>query len=132
MADKIYSDLKRLPKDVHDALARTHGMTSSETLRYLKSKKVKPVISLQNVQNIARAKGKLTNSPIVITKYLGKMKKGKLVDVEGTATVYNSGKKLIRIHPVVQYRTKKHVESLIDHEISHVKVYNKWAKYNKK
>jgi len=130
MASRIASDMGKLPQEVLGGFYHTKKGTSSDTLRYMQKHKIKPVTPMSEVRKIVRTKSKLTKAPIKITKYLGKLKGG-IGGSEGTAGVYDSGKKIIRIHPVVQYSTKKHIESLIDHEISHVKVFDKWKKYNK-
>ncbi len=130
MARGITEDIKGLPKDVREALGQTRGMkSSSEQLRYLKSRGLKPVTSLTVIRKMAKKSSQRHKVPIKISKYIGK---GEDAMAEGLATFRTkTGKASIVLHPSLQYRTKKHAKSVLEHELDHIKVYRKWKKYKK-
>ncbi len=133
MARRLIEDKRGLPKDVRDALAHYHKMapsshsSSSEQLRYLKSKGLKPVTPLKIIRKMARIESKKSGVPIHITKNIGKGEEARTLGLAVFKT--KTGEVSVRIHPTLQYRTKKQIRSVIRHELDHTKIYKRWKKY---
>lgn len=130
MARRIIEDFRGLPKDVNAALVRTEEMPASEKLRHFKKRGLKPVTPLKKLREMAKSASVRSGVPIRISKYMpkGSPPKSHAVSVLKTRT----GDVSIVMHPGLQYRTKKHIKSVIGHELDHARVYKRWKKYRKK
>ena len=103
MARRVRTAFREMPKDVHDALAETRGMTSTRALNKLKRKRVKPIISLSKLRSMARRASKRANVPIRISK---DMTEGCRY-ADGVAIKRDSDVR-VRLHPVLQYHDRRY------------------------
>ncbi len=127
MARRIIDDLRGLPSDVRYALGKARKMTETQTLSSLKNKGLKPVTPLSTIRKMAKSASKKSGFPISVTKNFGSKEDAR---TEGVAIFKTKAKKInILIHPLLQYRTKKHIRSIIGHELDHARVYRRWKKY---
>ena len=122
-------ELNKRNPDLKSAKERTfEGKTNSIIYRKLKNAKVNPILSMPEVNKIAKSASKRSGVPIHIGyKGASALERKHLTDARGIAWLdEKTGRVWVRLHPMVQYQTKKHLNTLIEHELDHVKVYKSW------
>ena len=125
MARRIIKDRRGLPKEIRDLVRRTNKMSVLAEFKYLKKRGIKPVTPLGVIRKMAKANSNVrTKITVTEKKYIGAGRGEAEFDP-------NTGKTAIRLHPALQFTTRKHIQSLIDHEKDHVKVYEDWKKYKR-
>lgn len=122
MARRVRDEFSKMPRDVHDALVGTKGLTSTQTLRKLQRKHLKPITPLSEIRQMARGASKKSKVPVKITTKL----RGH-PHADGVCVVEGHGRTIekveARIHPVLQYSTRNHVKDVINHELDHARHY---------
>lgn len=123
MARKVREYFSKLPKDTHDALADTEGMSTNKAYEYLENKKVTIVTPYNQVRKIIDKKSNAHKVPIIMSTSFPEKYKHKNAD--GVAVEELNGNCKIYIHPIIKYRYNKYIDDLIEHENDHVRVFKK-------
>ncbi len=96
-------------------------------MRRFKRNSKKPVTSLSEIHKMTKMASKKSGIPISITTDMGYGEKNnEITGLDGIAGRRISDKKLVvRIHPIMQYKTKRTIRDTIGHELDHIKVMKK-------
>lgn len=116
---------KDMPLGVADVLREFCDKKSTKgVLRELEKADLDVVTPLSEIRRVAKSYSKRFRVPIKIDgKYMDKEHPG-----ADAAHVYRKGKSTIFLHPILKYYTPEYVKGVIEHEIDHMKVEQKWEK----
>jgi hypothetical protein len=138
---------RRIPQDYRGQERGLQKANRNERLRsnvifkgksnalYNKLKKygVKPIVPLSELNRMAKLASE--KSKVDIRVSTAKEERGRNAFGAARGQAYldtKNGKVWVRLHPVLQYETKKVINATIGHELDHIKVFNKQKTYKGK
>jgi hypothetical protein len=99
----------------------------------LKRYGVNPIVPLSELKSIAKSVSKKSKVDVRVSTAKEEHGRNAFGYARGQAYLDDkNGKVWVRLHPVLQYETKKVINATIDHELDHIKVFNKQKTYKGK
>ncbi len=113
---------KGMPIGIANVLNRTAGKDTRVAFKALEKAELDTITSLSEIRAIARRYSKRFKVPIVVdAEFIDREHPG----ADGVHA-YRKGKSKIYLHPILKYYTRPYIEGVIEHEIDHMKVEQKW------
>lgn len=112
---------KKVPLEIVDVFNECGGKTSSKTLSELRKSGVGKLTPLTHIRSIAKGYSRKYKIPITVSEEAFKDNPW----ADGLHR-YTKGKSKIYLHPILQYYPEKYVRGVIEHELDHAKVEEKW------
>ena len=114
---------KEIPLGVAEVLRETKSETTSKSLKMLGKADLKVVTPLDEIRKVARKYSRRHKVPIRISEEVFKDHPG-----SDALHVYSRGKSVIYLHPILKYYGPTYIKGVIEHEIDHMEVEQKWEK----
>lgn len=115
---------KDVPLGIAAVLNEYAKSTTAKTFDGLEGADLSVVTPLSEIRSIARRYSKRYHVPIRINeKFMEDEHPG-----ADAVHVYRKGKSVIYLHPILKYYPEKYVKGVIEHEIDHKGVEDKWEK----
>lgn len=115
---------KGIPLGVAEVLNKIAGKSTKRGFGMLERADLDAVTPMSEIRSIAKRYSKKYHVPIKID--------AKRIEEEhpGADAVhaYRDGKSVIYLHPILKYYSPEYVKGVIEHEIDHMKVEEKWEK----
>lgn len=115
---------KDLPLGVAEALNKSLSKGTAKAFKKLEDSDLKVVTPLSEIRKIARRYSKRYHVPIRINaEYIEEHNPG-----ADAVHSYYKGKSAIYLHPILKYYTIPYIKGVIEHELDHKRVEEKWEK----
>lgn len=114
---------KDMPLEVAAALCDRRDLPTAKTFSQLEKEDMQVVTPISEIKRMARVYSKRHKVSIRIDE-----REFKSHPFADSLEVRYKGKSVIYLHPILKYYTPEYIKGVIEHEIDHMKVEEKWEK----